>query len=101
MVSIASPALFAVSYILACVREGLHTRRDDSNHRAPSKSNTRKVEQGHVKAIRRFLDLSKNLCIVFGNEVGNLLLDLSLPALFVDDFSKVWILDLPVRMVFC
>ena len=44
--------------------ELINLRRDNSNHTAPSESNTEKAEETHVQTIGSSLDLGKDLPIM-------------------------------------
>lgn len=62
--------------------------RNDSNHTAPAKADAGKVEERHVQVVSATLDLSKNLGVVLGNVVRNLLLDFPLLAVGQVDVLK-------------
>lgn len=93
--SIASPALL-VRFSPRTFPFGAcssYVRWYDSDDAAPPESDAHEVEERHVETVRRLLDFGQHFRIVLGDEVGNLLLDFSLPALFVYDFGKIWILE--------
>ncbi len=72
---------------------GLHSRGNQADDAAPAEADAEQIEERHVEMVGPFADPSQDDGVVFGNVVGNLLLDLSELAFLVWNHCEVRILS--------